>query len=44
MAAMKAAIEAQVRVGVGVFVFNHEGSFVMGKRMGSHGAGNHPKR
>jgi 8-oxo-dGTP diphosphatase len=44
MTAMKAATEAQVRVGVGVFVFNNEGSFLMGKRMGSHGAGNHPKR
>jgi hypothetical protein len=31
--------EAQVRVGVGVFVFNDQGSFVLGKRMGSHGAG-----
>src|SRR5436309_1031409 len=30
---------AQVRVGVGVFVFNAAGAFIMGKRKGSHGAG-----
>ena len=30
---------AQVRVGVGVFVFNTVGAFIMGKRKGSHGAG-----
>ena len=29
----------QVRVGVGVFVFNAAGAFIMGKRKGSHGAG-----
>src|SRR5277367_6546019 len=30
---------AQVRVGVGVFVFNAAGAFIMGERKGSHGAG-----
>jgi hypothetical protein len=39
MADTKTRVRQQVRVGVGVFVFNDAGSFVMGKRMGSHGAG-----
>jgi 8-oxo-dGTP diphosphatase len=39
MAAAKTRMGEQVRVGVGVFVFNDAGSFVVGKRMGSHGAG-----
>ena len=32
------------RVGVGVFVFNSQGQFIIGERKGSHGAGNfaHP--
>lgn len=32
------------RVGVGVFVFNPQGQFIIGERKGSHGAGNfaHP--
>jgi len=30
---------SQVRVGVGVFVFNAAGALIMGKRKGSHGAG-----
>jgi hypothetical protein len=34
---------AQVRVGVGVFVFNAVGAFIMGKRKGSHGAGTSSK-
>ncbi|KAL4809579.1 NUDIX hydrolase domain-like protein [Aspergillus unguis] len=28
-----------VRVGVGVFVLNHENKFILGQRIGSHGAG-----
>ena len=36
-------MEAKVRVGVGVFVFNSAGSFIVGKRKGSHGAGNSSK-
>src|SRR5271155_3876700 len=35
---------AQVRVGVGVFVLNATGAFIMGKRKGSHGAGTSFKR
>ncbi|KAH7917817.1 hypothetical protein BV22DRAFT_1100824 [Leucogyrophana mollusca] len=32
-------MDTQVRVGVGVFVLNERGQFVLGKRKGSHGAG-----
>jgi hypothetical protein len=39
MANTETSAESQVRVGVGVFVYNDEGSFIVGKRMGSHGAG-----
>ena len=34
----KSPMAAQVRVGVGVFVFNSAGGFIIGKRKGSHGA------
>jgi hypothetical protein len=27
------------RIGVGVFVFNNQGQFLIGKRKGSHGSG-----
>ena len=27
------------RIGVGVFVFNSKGEFILGQRKGSHGAG-----
>ncbi|KAI4518703.1 hypothetical protein K523DRAFT_248594 [Schizophyllum commune Tattone D] len=36
---MSAQSEPQVRVGVGVFVTNQSGQFIIGKRKGSHGAG-----
>lgn len=29
-------------VGVGVFIFNSQGQFVVGERKGSHGAGTYP--
>ena len=32
-------MDPHVRVGVGVFVLNSAGLFIMGKRKGSHGAG-----
>ncbi len=34
-----ATMDPHVRVGVGVFVLNSAGHFIMGKRKGSHGAG-----
>ncbi|KAE9395847.1 hypothetical protein BT96DRAFT_1021756 [Gymnopus androsaceus JB14] len=37
--ALESIISGSPKVGVGVFVLNREGRFVLGKRKGSHGQG-----